>query len=33
MSTKLSYDRDELFAEHRYAQRIRRDGVLFQPPD
>jgi hypothetical protein len=29
MSTKLSYNRDELFAEHRYAQRIRRDGVLF----
>jgi hypothetical protein len=26
---KLSYTRDELLAEHRYAQRIRHDGMLF----
>ena len=31
MSAKLSYSREELFAEHRYAQRIRRDGPISVP--
>ena len=29
MSIQLAYSREELFAEHRYARRIGRDGVLF----
>jgi hypothetical protein len=29
MTTGLSYSREELLAEHAYAERIRRDGVLF----
>ncbi|MGH7897807.1 MAG: hypothetical protein ACREQQ_07635, partial [Candidatus Binatia bacterium] len=29
MSAKLSYSRDEILAEHPYAERIRRNGALF----